>query len=126
MLKKIESEIAVRIDDTDTFTGFDILKDEIPQERSFPRARFSQHIHVLATVGRQKAESLDASPRLPRAHADNGLFFLLFHIPARHLLQQESVRPGLSVRAVGLLNVSIIDKKKTQAGGMRMVDEPPG
>ena len=64
------SEIAVRIQDGDAVTGFDILCDQTFQETRFSRARLADKICVLHAVGQPKAEGLLPSPNVPFADAN--------------------------------------------------------
>lgn len=61
-VKEFCSQVAVRIDDTDTPAGLNVLDDEVSQQRGFPSSCLPDDVAVMSPVGSTKPERLDASP----------------------------------------------------------------
>jgi hypothetical protein len=62
VVQQIGGKVAMGIDDRDAFTGLDILKDQIPQQRCLAGAGFAKDIQVMASVSTRKSKRLIASP----------------------------------------------------------------
>jgi hypothetical protein len=94
VIEEIDGEIAMRIDDPDAMSSFNVLEDEVPEERRLARAGLSEHVQMLTAVGRGKAERLVASPSLPHTQAERVLSRFILHVPTRRLLRRESICLG--------------------------------
>src|SRR4051812_18051370 len=56
MIEQFLGQITVGIDQADAVAGGDVLHDQIPEQRSFSRACFSDHINVVTAIRRGDAE----------------------------------------------------------------------
>jgi len=107
MVEKFIGQIAVRVDDADAFTGFDVLENQIPEKRRFASPGFSDHVDVLTPVGTSKTERFSPAPNISCSR--------LYDVIA-HFLNQTST-PSFHFRS---------SVKVKCRGNMRFVSELPG
>jgi hypothetical protein len=74
VVKQFFREIAVWIDDTYAFTGFDVLENEISQQRRLSASSFAEAVHMVPTVSARKTKRLFSSPHVSMTEIDNVVF----------------------------------------------------
>jgi len=95
VVKDVQGQIAVRVNDADTPPGLDVLKNEIAEQGGFSRACLSDDIDMLAALGDIKTERGLAAPFMPVTH--KYVFVSIFH-PSRPPLREGHPPRGLHAR----------------------------
>src|SRR5437762_2231046 len=67
-IEKSIDQIAVRVNDTDAVTRFDVLQNHIPQQHAFANARLPDNVHVRAPITRSNTKGSVSAPLLPHAN----------------------------------------------------------
>ena len=85
LIENVFGQVAVGINDPDTMAVFNVLENEITEERCLARATLADAIDVLTTIGRKEPEWNHLSPRLPAADEVYRLAVVIhFKVIARH------------------------------------------
>jgi hypothetical protein len=116
VVEKVLSQVAVRIEDRDPSTRFDVLQDEASKQRRFARARLSDDVQVLATVGTAKLERQFPSPIASCADVNGVIFVVMMHVP-----EQAPTPPGQLARDAVRAARRAIGGAETRSAGIRDV-----
>src|SRR5581483_7232094 len=74
MIQQLFGEIAVRIDDADTFAGTNVLENQIAKQSRLAASGFAEAVHVVAAVSARKTERLISAPHVSLTDIDDVVF----------------------------------------------------
>ena len=77
MVKKLLCQVAMRVDEPDPATGFDILENQIAKKCGLTRACLPDDIDMLPALGRVHTEAAFTAPLLAKSHEN--CFIVRFH-----------------------------------------------
>src|ERR1043166_4903531 len=91
VIKEIVRQVPVRIDYPDALPIHDILKNQIPQKRCFPRTGLSEHIRVVTPVASPKTARL--LPTRPGVAHSDWVDFVVVHSSKQASTPREKKSP---------------------------------